>query len=390
MHNTRLNVALETALVVWAAMLAWGCSSAQDHQFATASNSDDASSAPTERNDAGPRDTAPPVGEGERPTPIDFLLSGTFHGSVTVETDDSASATEHRANAILVERQGRLEGVVTVTPDSDRQEFEYVLEGELDEERTAASIELSARRCPFGTEKSCTDALQSDQLPEQPMLEAEAKFDGMQLEIDEFTAAPQFDEAAAPDIEPILRGIQLTPDFDVDDGRFSPGDGVKPAGYDVGTDADSKSDAGETEPGPLPLGESSWTGRLTNGSATAAPPGEPVDCRWTVFRGTDFLELQRFECKGEILRAEANSPSEPPRVVPGSVTARRDFGEIWFLVETSETHHLFVGERVGHLLSGVVVRDPELRETSSGELTPVRPQDYSPAQVEGAFHWTRD
>lgn len=390
MHSIRLDFALEAALVFWAATLAWGCSSAQDHQFGAASSADDASSAPMERSDTGPRDTAPPVGEGDQPTPIDFLLSGTFRGSVTVETGDSASTTEHRASAILVERLGRLEGVVTVKPDGDRQEFEYVLEGELDDERTTASIELSARRCPVGAEGSCTNALPSDQLPEKPMLQAEATFDGMQLNVGELTPAPQFDEAFAPEIEPILRGVQLTPDFDVDGGRFSPGDGVKPAGYDVGTDAESNSDAGETEPGPMPLGESSWTGRLTNGSATAAPAGEPVDCRWTVFRGTDFLELQRFECGGEILRAEAKSPSEPPRVVPGPVTTRRDFGEIWFLVETSEAHRLFVGERVGNLFSGVVVREPELEESADGELVPVDPHDYSPAQIEGAFHWTRD
>lgn len=369
----RMSVVFATLLVV-----AVGCTGQNP---STGSESAGGSPSGTDAaTDAGTMD-----GDAAGASNMDFLLSGSFEGVASVRPEAEESSVEYRTTAILEESRSGIEGVINVGGgEPDDPSFEYVLVGSFDDQRRAAEVELSARRCPFGVE-SCANAVRPRDLPEEPMLTAEVTWENEQLNFGDIAMSPGFEPPSDGNFERILQGLRLTPNFDPGGDRASPGDGVKPAETDAGR---PDADAGNAD--PFPAGETTWTGRIANGTAVGAPAGSPASCRWIVFREAGDLRLRQFECGGEVLESRDSTRSELPRVVSGSLAGDSHWRTIWFLVESSEGYHLFVGERIGGRYTGVVVRDPELEKDGSGRPVPSQPTEYAIPKVESAFHWSHD
>lgn len=369
----RMSVVFATLLVV-----AVGCTG--QNPSAGSESAGGAPSGTDAATDAGAMD-----GDAAGASNMDFLLSGSFEGVASVRPEAEESSVEYRTTAILEESRSGIEGVIDVGGgESDAPAFEYVLVGSFDDRRRAAEVELSARRCPFGVE-SCSNALSPGELPEEPMLTAEVTYQDERLNFGDIAMSPGFEPPSDRNLERILQGLRLAPNFDPGGDRASPGDGVKPAETDAGR---PDADAGNAD--PFPAGETTWTGRIGNGTAVGAPAGSPVSCEWVVFRSAEGLRLRHFDCAGHRLGAEDVADSELPRVVPDSLAGDENWRTIWFLVETSEGFHLFVGERRGDQYTGVVVRDPEVEENGEGQMVPSQPTEYSIPKVESAFHWSRD
>ena len=310
----------------------------------------DTGGAPAEGTDAGPRDTtaaedtapARDAGAGDK---IDFILSGRYTGTATIKRPDGGSTGDYPVTAMTTEERGLVEGIVTVRDDETREPiFEYAIHGAVGESQEYLALTFSERRCPVGPKSACDTDLAAADWSDGPLYANTGDYTDGQFIFD----AHQFvDNLKSPETRPaaILERLVLTPGGMPTNPREAPNGGFRPAKNDAGTDAD-------TAPEPLPTGESTWSGQVSNGRLVGADNGSPADCQLTLNSQNGPTLLTDLTCAGQSL----NDDQGDLKLRDGSFALSDDRQRLWFLLEGTPTDHLFVGRRHGGFVSGLIVR----------------------------------